>query len=786
MTDEEKLEKAKTSAKAALNAYSTDDYRDAERALLTEYRQKALSAIDAAVTSEEVDAALEDAVTKIAALTTAAEYDAMESGASADTTKVYEGTGKYLSSLGTPGVGSTGGEWLTIGLARAGYPVAGDWSSGYYSNAVKYVQENINKDTGRLHRVKSTDNSRMILALTATGRDVTDVGGYNLLTALADLDYVKKQGNNGPIWALIALDSHNYEIPEVTTGGTQTTRENLIDTILAARNGDGGWSVTTGESSSSDVDMTAMALQALAPYYRDASHPKHAEVKAAVDKALELLSGKQDDNGGFSSWGTSNSESIAQVITALTSLGIDPDKDERFISNGKTAIDALKTYYVEGKGFRHVLTGDSDGMATEQSYYALASYYRLKEKKTALYDMSDVEIMSSGARIAEVEKLIDALPDEIALTDKDTVNAALSAYNGLSGIGKESIDESKVKKLNNAVKKISDLEVKNVENLISGIGRVTLNKEGQIAKANAAYNALSAEQQKQVSNYDVLKEAVDKLASVKSGSSTGTSVKTASGTTKSATKAADVKLTGELTEAAQSGIDMIDAVVKSGLPDDAAEYTDEQKDSILEAYRAYKHLSVEEQLAVEQSDNFDAYSDICRKLGKCWHYDEATGTDLRDNAEKILPWYISLAVKPQTADDRQDDVQEVLGEESELFTLSDISFVNMLDGTEWHPENTLKVKLPMVDIGSYESTVIVHFADDGKVELIEGRISGDEIVFSAADFSLYGIAGSMQSIDDLLAAQETPVIWPWILIGAIALAAVIVLVCIRMRKRRIQ
>ena len=88
-------------------------------------------------------------------------------------------TGDYISALGTPGVGSIGGEWMTIGLARSGRDVPSD----YYDAVVDYVKANIDEN-GRLDYARSTENSRIILALTAIGKDVTDVGGYNLLGGL--------------------------------------------------------------------------------------------------------------------------------------------------------------------------------------------------------------------------------------------------------------------------------------------------------------------------------------------------------------------------------------------------------------------------------------------------------------------------------------------------------------------------------------------------------------------------------------------------------------------------
>lgn len=295
-----------------------------------------------------------------------------------DYSGIYKTTGDFMATLGTPGVGSTGGEWMVIGLARSGRPVP----AGYYDNVVEYVKAKADANE-RLHPAKVTDNARVILALTAIGKDVTNVGGHNLLKGLDNMDYVQTQGINGPIWALIALDSHNYP----TMG--DVTREKLIQVILDAQLSDGGWNLSGNDA---DPDMTAMAIQSLAPYYKE-----NEAVKAAVDKALDVLSELQLATGGFGSWGTENSESCAQVIVALTALGIDPAKDSRFIKNGLTILDALASYYVDGGGFRHIARGDRDGMATEQGYYALAAYYRFINGQTRLYDMSDVTIQTGGS-----------------------------------------------------------------------------------------------------------------------------------------------------------------------------------------------------------------------------------------------------------------------------------------------------------------------------------------------------------------------------------------------------
>ena len=292
---------------------------------------------------------------------------------------IFTATADYLEDLGTPSVGSVGGEWMVIALARAGRGCP----DGYIEAVEAYVKEKID-DAGRLHKGKSTDNSRVILALTSVGYDVTDVCGHDLLMGLTDMNYVKKQGINGPIFALIAFDSHGYKIPQNADAEVQVTREGLISYILGKQLESGGWTQT---GTVADVDTTAMALQALAPYYT-----KNDDVKAAVDSALACLSDMQLEGGGFCSVDGFCSESCAQVIVALTSLGIDPTADERFIKEGKTVVDALCSLTTDGVGFSHVPGDERNGMATEQGEYALAAFFRFMEGDTSLYDMTDVAI----------------------------------------------------------------------------------------------------------------------------------------------------------------------------------------------------------------------------------------------------------------------------------------------------------------------------------------------------------------------------------------------------------
>ena len=305
---------------------------------------------------------------------------------------LYRETGNLLTTLGEPGIGSVGGEWMAIGLARSGREVDAE---AYLAKVAEYVAQSIDENE-RLHRNKSTDNSRIILALTALGMDVHDVNGHDLTAGLNDMAYIQKQGINGPIWALIALDSNAYEPAE-----GDVTREALIQCILDAQLTDGGWAFS-GENA--DSDMTGMALTALAPYYvpetetEDGTKLELTEaqiaINAAIERGVECLSNLQFANGAFGTFGgngeiVETSESTAQAVVALTALNIDPDTDERFVKNGNSALDALVSYGLTGGGFKHLMDGERDGMATEQGYYALTAYARYLMGLNRLYDMRD-------------------------------------------------------------------------------------------------------------------------------------------------------------------------------------------------------------------------------------------------------------------------------------------------------------------------------------------------------------------------------------------------------------
>lgn len=312
-----------------------------------------------------------------------------------------------LDTVQTPQVGSTGGEWAILGLARSGYAVPQAYWDGYYAAVEDYVAAR----GGVLHTRKHTEYSRVIVALTAIGADPTDVAGCDLLKPLGDFDKTLLQGINGPIWAMIALDCGGYEVPVNPEAKTQATRQMYVNEILRRQRNDGGWDLTAG-SGKADPDITGMALQALARYQNIPA------VKMATEKALTCLSGMQDAAGGFADGGASSCESVVQVIVALCELGIDLN-DKRFVKNGHSLLDNLWTYRSRDGGFRHTADGTgNDRMASEQGLYGIAAALRAAQGKNSLYRMDDCEIRVSGTAGGEV-----GLPGRHADVQKKSITA---------------------------------------------------------------------------------------------------------------------------------------------------------------------------------------------------------------------------------------------------------------------------------------------------------------------------------------------------------------------------
>ncbi|MBQ8086321.1 MAG: leucine-rich repeat protein [Lachnospiraceae bacterium] len=328
---------------------------------------------NAVATLEDWDATAEEVDKAENALEAAAKYET-----------IYKDSLKNLKDgLENPGYKD---EWAVLSITRAG--LADDqWKSSYIDNVaenVKKIGSNVLDTTGWSY---ATENARVVIGLTAAGGNPTDVAGYNLLEPLADYKKVSGQGINGIIFALIALDTKNYDIPELnSTDGEQTTRAKLINGIVNAELKDGGWTYFGDDA---DVDLTGMAIQALAPYYKG-----NEQVKTAVDRGLEYLSKAQDNSGAFNNYAAKlTSDSTAQVVCALSALGQDADSDEAFVKGNNSALEALLSFYdADAKSFKAGSSDDEiNAYSTLQVLYALTAYDMMNNGKGRLYMSKDHE-----------------------------------------------------------------------------------------------------------------------------------------------------------------------------------------------------------------------------------------------------------------------------------------------------------------------------------------------------------------------------------------------------------
>ncbi len=272
-------------------------------------------------------------------------------------------------------------DWTAILFKEFGLE---DDFDGYLAELEEKVTEKYATDGG-LDTTKATEWHRTIMVVAALGGDATAFGTYpdgTKINLVADgiYNYINEdlanQGINGYIYALLALDCNNFEVPE----GSRYTRESIIESLLSEQHDDGSF----GFGEVSDVDMTAMALHSLAPYTDDAN------VKSAVERGIAFLSEVQNGNGTFSGMNTKTSESISQVIIALCANGVDPKTDERFIKHGTSVYDALFDFRKSNGSFSHMMDDEKgDGLATNQAMMAFMALINFENGKSGAFVFYD-------------------------------------------------------------------------------------------------------------------------------------------------------------------------------------------------------------------------------------------------------------------------------------------------------------------------------------------------------------------------------------------------------------
>lgn len=445
-------------------------------------------------------------------------------------------------------VSSTASDWTVVFLGRLGI---GEDYSAFLNRANTYVKEkyDANPSTG-LSTNTPTEWHRLTMAVLAAGGDPTDVSGHDLIAdgtynCLAGAPW--NQGMNGAAWALLALDSKGYKVPEKV----KYTREDLISYIIDRQLSDGGWSLDD-KNPSLDLDITSMVIYALAPHAAE-----NTKVREAVNHGLDVLRKSISADGDYNYGGTYSCESVAQAIIAFTSMGIDPTtvKNE---TSGKSLLDGLMKYYSAGTGgFLHAYYDDEkqnrpNSMATDQAMEAIAAY-RLYQQGINLFDFrstanttqyvaqadnGSVFTADAGADAdlyvgADVTKLtftnlpIGNYDAATVMVDGKTYQSGIRGADGWTPVSGEiavkdgtrleitvTKQDGTTENRTLTVRTSADAETKAIINRIDKLpdaDKLTLEDADEVTSVKEAYDKLTDKEKSQVTNADKLEELVKKL-----------------------------------------------------------------------------------------------------------------------------------------------------------------------------------------------------------------------------------------------------------------------------------
>lgn len=291
-----------------------------------------------------------------------------------------EGSNTSLLGMGEDfPAGTSVCDWVAMALALSG---SQEDYAAYLSDLENYVEECYAK-SGKLDRIKSTPYHRIALTVLALNGDPRNFGTRadgTPIDLIADGTYafagdsIGDQGLNGWIYALLTLDASKASVPE----NAKFTREDMINAIVSAQEPDGGFGLAAG---SSNIDITAMALQALAPYAKD--YPQ------VIEAGLNYLAGKMSDECLYTFYGDESVESSAQTVLALCALGIDPDADSRFQRGDNTLMSGIARFRQSDGTYGHTLKDEQgDYLATAQTLLALLSVKKLRSGEGWIFDFT--------------------------------------------------------------------------------------------------------------------------------------------------------------------------------------------------------------------------------------------------------------------------------------------------------------------------------------------------------------------------------------------------------------
>ena len=207
-----------------------------------------------------------------------------------------------------------------------------------------------------LGRASYTYAAGAVRAMQYLGMDPGDINGLDYIVPLTNTSKAaptSTQDFNSYLYDIASIDPEVWRSRGVDG---DMLAEQFITRVLADQTLDGGfdgyygYSVATAKEGETvigqgSVPETISALSALASY-RDKEN-----VAAAIEAGLTYLSSVQLADGSFECWGdTPNGAVTLSMLSLMDKLDISID-DERFVKNGNTVADAMRTFYVDGVGF---------------------------------------------------------------------------------------------------------------------------------------------------------------------------------------------------------------------------------------------------------------------------------------------------------------------------------------------------------------------------------------------------------------------------------------------------
>ena len=317
----------------------------------------------------------------------------------------------------TARIGMSSPDWYVMALSVRG----GVNLSAYSSGLTQYLQNT--------RVANATSRERLALALTACHPAPPAVCTELLDSSAEELGIMSR---------IFGLHLLNNGVPSA-----RYTNAQLACALAALQAPDGGWSL---QGTYGDADVTAMTLQALAPYQ---SQP---EIAPAVQNGINFLANTQLPSGAYQSYGAENPESTAQVWLALSCLGIDALNDPRFLRNGKTLLDGILQFRVAEGQYAHTLGGEANVMATVQVFQALTAAEHLQAGGGSFYlfhgaapQWQTPAPVTTAATVtapaahttlctaADAGEVTQILPESTGDSAQTTANTATTAASGMAG-----------------------------------------------------------------------------------------------------------------------------------------------------------------------------------------------------------------------------------------------------------------------------------------------------------------------------------------------------------------